>query len=69
VDCTLFYGSKTNVLIFSTFILNMLRETNVRLAMLVQVCLAEYIYINFCHVVYRVIYLYTAFNELCLPAN
>jgi hypothetical protein len=39
-----------NVLIFSPFVLNMLRETNIRLAMLIQVFLDGWIYINFCHV-------------------
>ena len=57
------------MLICCPFILNMLHETNIRLAMLVQVCLAEWIYINFCHVGYSVIYLYTAVTELCLAAN
>jgi hypothetical protein len=47
----------------------MLHETNISLAMLVQVYLAEWIFINFCHVGYSVLYLYTAVTELCLAVN
>jgi hypothetical protein len=42
------------MLICFLFVLNMLHETSVSLPMLVQVCLAEWIYINFCHVGYGV---------------